>query len=162
MTRGTRQLLFWINDQLDPASLNPANIIVQGATTGIHPGTAQFDPLSSLLIWRADSQLPPDIYTVTLSGQANGITDLHGNLLDGESDGTLTLPEVSGNGLPGGDFLTTFTVSVRDTTAAQLSGSPSYSRHPYNRGHFTFRFTDKLDVASVQTAEFRLARCRPR
>jgi hypothetical protein len=150
-TDGTRQLLFWINDKLDPSTLTASNIIVQGTTTGVRPGRATFDPTDSVLIWRADAQLPPDTYTVTIRSGSTGVKDLRGNELDGETDGIMTFPEISGNGGAGGDFVTQFTITTADTTPAGISGS-SFRRHPYNRTVLTLTWNDELDVQSVHTS----------
>lgn len=152
---GTRQLIFWFNDQIDPATLTPSTIIVQGASTGVHSGEFYFDPTDASLVWRAATQLPPDVYTVRLLSGPSGITDLKGNPLDGETDGTLNWPEISGDGVPGGDFVTTFTITSADNTTASVTSS-SYRRHPYNRGLFTINFSDELDILSVYSATFTL------
>ena len=44
--------------------------------------------------------LPNDTYTVTLRSSTNGFQDINGNLLDGNADG-----------MPGGDYVTTFVVN---------------------------------------------------
>jgi hypothetical protein len=145
---GTRQLVFWFNDKLDPATVKPSNIIVEGATTGVRSGSAVFDTLDGTLIWRADAPLAPDTYTITFKGGATGIKDLRGNRLDGETDGSMTFPEISGNGTNGGDFVTSFTITAPDTSPAGLV-SNSTRRHPYNRVLLTITYNDDLDVQSV-------------
>jgi autotransporter-associated beta strand protein len=159
-TPSTRQLIFWLNDQLDPATLTGANIVVQGNTNGVRSGTAAFDPLQTTLIWVADAALPADTYTVTLNGGASGIKDLRGNQLDGETDGTLSWPEVSGNGVAGGNFTSTFTISGADSTAAS-NFLTHYRAHPYNRGDFTLRFDDELNVASINSGALTLRGAGP-
>jgi hypothetical protein len=149
--KARQQILFFLNDQLDPATLTANNIVVQGNNTGVRPGTVLFDPFESVLIWTANSVLPLDTFTVTLMGAAGGITDLKGNLLDGETDGSFAFPEVSGNRTPGGNFSFQFTVNATDATAAAVN-SASYTRNPYNRGEFNLLFNDELAVASVAAA----------
>lgn len=150
-TNGTRQLLFWFNDQIDPATLTSSNITVQGNSTGARAGSAVFDPTDGSLIWLADAQLPPDTYTVTFKN----LTDLRGNALDGETDGAMGFPEISGDGSPGGDFSTTFTITTGDTTPAAAI-SPTTRRHPYNRVLFTVQYSDELDIQSVYAANLKL------
>ena len=152
---GTRQLVFWFNDQLDPATLTSANIVVSGQTGGTRNGIAVFDPITSTLTWRGDAQLPPDTYTITLRSGPTGIMDLRGNQLDGEPDGVFQWPKVSGNGTAGGDFTTTFTVSQADVSAASVSFSQA-SRHPHNRVMFELFFNDELDVLDVYSKPFTL------
>ena len=47
---GTRQIIVWLNDQLDPATLTSSNVVVTGSSTGTHTGVATFDPIDSTLI----------------------------------------------------------------------------------------------------------------
>ena len=47
---------------------------------------------------------------MTLRGGPGGVADLRGNLIDGETGGTLAWPHVPGDGTAGGDFVTTFTI----------------------------------------------------
>jgi hypothetical protein len=157
---GTRQLIFWTNDQLDPATLTATNIVVTGQSSGIRAGSAVFDPITSTLTWRANSVLPPDTYTITLRGGAGGITDLRGNRLDGETDGVLNWPEVSGNGAAGGDFNTSFTITQADATPATVDWA-AYSRHQHDRGMFEIGFSDELDVLDVYSKTFTLRGAGP-
>ncbi len=157
---GTRQLIFWFNDQLDPATLTSTNIVVTGQSSGTRAGSGVFDPITSTLTWRANTVLPPDTYTITLRGGAGGITDLRGNRLDGETDGVPSWPEVSGNGTAGGDFTSTFTINQTDTTPAAVYWAP-YSRHPHDRGLFEMFFDDELDVLDVYSKTITLRGAGP-
>lgn len=152
---GTRQLVFWVNDQIDPSTLTEENIIVAGDATGTRAGTAVFDPLTSTITWRADSTLVPDHYTVTLRSGDEGITDLRGNRLDGETHGVLRWPRVSGDGAAGGDFTTHFRVAMEDNTPAAVTQT-AHHRHPHDRDMFEIYFDDELDVLDVYAAEFTL------
>ncbi len=144
----TRQLLFFFNKELDPATVNPGNIVIAGANTGTQTGSAYFDPLDNVLVWTADAPLPIDSYTAIL---VSGLKDLWGNELDGETTGaTLIWPDISGNGIAGGDFLTTFDVTSADTTAAALTGS-FYRRHSADRGEFGLFFDDELSIIDLYT-----------
>lgn len=152
---GTRQIIVWLNDQLDPATLTSSNVVVTGNSTGVRAGTATFDPIDSTLIWRADAALPPDTYTVQLKSGSSGIKDLHGNQLDGEVDTSFTWPERSGDGTPGGNLSFQFTIAAADTTAASVTSS-SYREHPSNRGLVTLNFNGDLDVQSLYGATITL------
>lgn len=143
-----RQIVFFLNDQLDPATLTAANIVVQGTTTGLRTGIAAFDPFDSTLLWTADAVLPLDNYTVTLRGGATGIRDLKGNLLDGETDGSFDFPEVSGNGTAGGDFSFGFRVGTTDNSPGIVAAS--YLYNPYNRGRFRVTLSDEILFESAQ------------
>jgi hypothetical protein len=160
VTDATRQLTFFFNDQIDPATLTSANIIVTGTSGGVRSGVARFDPTDTSLVWLADVPLPIDTYTVRLVGGAGGITDLRGNPLDGETDGVLNFPEVSGNGATGGDFLTTFSINAADTSPATVS-STSVRRHPYNRVLFTLNFSDEMSVPDAYSAPLKLRGAGP-
>ena len=84
---------------------------------GPHPPfQAAADGLSATWIWSAP--LPSDGYALRLSDR---VTDLSGNRLDGEGNGTAGL---SGNGIPGGDLRTPFDLVAGD---ADLSGTTDAS-----------------------------------
>ncbi|TWT93212.1 FG-GAP repeat protein [Stieleria varia] len=151
----TAELVFFFNDVLDPATLTDANISVVGANSGVHTGNVVFNPLDAALIWTADQALPVDSYTVTLNGDVGGITDLAGNLLDGEASSTFGFPQLSGDGATGGSFVMPFTISQLDNAPSQVRDA-SYLRDPYNRGRFQLNMTDNLSIASVHSAEFTL------
>ena len=152
----TRQLTVWFDDQVNPATLTSANVVVTGALGGVQKGVATFDPTTCAMIWTADKTLPADTYIVTLKG----VTDLRGNLVDGEGDGTLNWPEVSGNGSAGGDFATRFQVNAPDTTPAKVTYA-SYDRHPNNRGLFTLQFSDELDIVDINRRSLTLRGAGP-
>ncbi len=156
----TRQLTFYFDDLLDPATINSSTLTVRGASSGVRTGSFMFDPLESALVWTAFDPLPVDSYTVTLSGAANGIRDLRGNALDGEIASNFRFPTVSGNGTPGGDFVTTFTINANDTVASTLN-SIFFDRDPYQRGQFTLWFSDELSTASVESAVYKLRGAGP-
>jgi Ca2+-binding RTX toxin-like protein len=146
----TRQLVFFVNDQIDPATLD--NIEVVGANTGVQSGTAVFDPMEQVVIWTADSMLEVDSYSVTIDQR---MSDLAGNLLDGETDGVPAFPEVSGDDAPGGNYTSEFVVDSVDSSPATVSVTEVF-RHFYNRHRFRLQATDELDIMSVQNAEFTL------
>ena len=152
---GTNQLMFIFDDLLDPNTLTPENIVVQGTATGVVSGTAYFNPFESVLYWTADRQLVPDDYSVTLNGESGGIADFYGNVLDGEIAPNFSFPEVSGDDSVGGSFQTQFTISAADTTPASVTSS-SYLRDPYNRGRFTLRLNDALSASDVHATDFTL------
>ncbi|HQY89013.1 MAG TPA: Ig-like domain-containing protein, partial [Tepidisphaeraceae bacterium] len=149
----TRQLTFYFNHQIDPASITSSNVIIQGATSGVRSGTLTFDPTDTTLTWFADAALPVDSYTVTIVSGASGLRDLRGNQLDGETDGTMSFPEVSGNGSPGGNFVTSFDISGSDTSAAFIT-TQNTRRHPYNRLVTSLTFSDELDTFTTANAKF--------
>jgi len=146
--KSRKQIIFFMNDQVDPATLTAANLIVTGTNTGVRSGTAMFDPFEAALIWTADAVLPVDTYTVTLRGAAGGVADLKGNLLDGETDGSFAFPEVSGNNLVGGNFSFGFNVTSLDNIPA--TASVFYSRNDYGRGQFDITFSDEVSKTFAQ------------
>ncbi|MCA9212153.1 MAG: VCBS repeat-containing protein [Planctomycetales bacterium] len=150
----TRQIVFWLNDQIDVDRYEPADMItVVGNSTGAQTGVFSFDPLTSLLIWTADQPLRPDQYSVTL--HSDSVKDLRGNSLDGETDGSFEFPQISGNGVVGGDLQFNFRVSSSDSHPARLTNVESQPT-AYNRWHFRLKFDDDLDILSVQNATFQL------
>ncbi len=145
----TEQVTFFFDDLLHPSSITGSALEVRGASTGIVSGTAYFNPLDSTLTWTTPSPLAPDTYTVTLAGQ-NGLTDLRGNALDGEVE-TFAFPKISGNAVPGGDFVATFSVTSTDATPANVTRL-LYDRDPYQRGQFTLFFDDMLSSDSLTSS----------
>jgi glucose/arabinose dehydrogenase len=77
-------------------------------------GSLLVDP-STITFIQTGGPLEPGPYTVTLRSAANGFKDLLGGLLDGNGDGT-----------PGDDFVTTFTVA----TPARVLSVPDFARGP--------------------------------
>jgi hypothetical protein len=114
------------------AANSPGTYLVQGDNTGIVtiaainvtnnvPVVGQAPTAVITLLFA--SPLPDDRYTLTIH---DGITDLAGNKLDGESNaaepsGTPTFP--SGDGAPGGDFVARFTVNSRPHIGTSFCGS---------------------------------------
>ena len=148
-----RQLVFFIDDVLDPETLNNGSIIVTGTASGVHTGVATFNPFDSVLVWTADNDLPVDDYTVQFDG--NSITDMFGNQLDGEVAADYSFPDLSGNGTAGGNFTTNFSINTTDDAAAFV-GNISYRRDPYNRGRFQLNLSDRLSIPATTQAEFTL------
>jgi len=143
----TRQLVFWFNEQLDPATLTAANLEVRDDGGDVSSGSSWFDPADASLTWQADEPLASGNYTVTLGSGSAGMTDLYGNPLDGETAGTLYWPDISGDGVPGGDFVTTFSIAGPDNSTAQLL-SANYRDH-FNFGLFTLLFNDEIDYTEL-------------
>ncbi|NND96024.1 MAG: hypothetical protein HKN47_01695 [Pirellulaceae bacterium] len=152
---GTTQLVFYFDGLLDPDSLSGQSVIVTGATSGVVNGTATFNPFEASMVWTASNQLAPDDYTVEIIGDVGGVTDLLGNRLDGEIAAGHTFPDLSGDGVPGGNYMTSFTVTTADTSAAVVS-SAVYRRDPYNRGQFLVRLNDTLSHVDVHATTFTL------
>jgi hypothetical protein len=152
----TRQLIFWTNDMLDPATVTSANFQVMGEASGLRSGQVTFEPLDATLTWLADVPLPNDNYTVTILSGPTGVKDLRGNWLDGETVGALVWPKISGNGVAGGNFVTRFTVDYQDSVPAALS-QVTYDRLAgANSGVFSIQFTDGLDIASAYAQPWKL------
>lgn len=156
----TNQITFFIDDQIDPASITSNSIVVTGQATGVRPGTARFNVLDQTITWTSAVVLAPDTYTVRLSSGVNGLKDLRGNPLDGETAANFRFPAVSGNGIPGGDFTMQFVVNATDTNVASVN-RVDYDRDPYQRGQFRVYFNDTLSVASVESATFTLRGAGP-
>jgi hypothetical protein len=147
----TNQIVVLLDDIIDPSSIDSSSVRVTNAAGQRVSGSARINPLDSTLLWTALAALPVDTYTLTLSG----IRDFNGNVLDGEVDGAFAFPLVSGNGVAGGAFTSSFTVTATDTTPADVF-LPSYERDPYQRGRFTLPLTDQLSMSSVRDASFTL------
>ncbi|MEM6687905.1 MAG: FG-GAP-like repeat-containing protein [Planctomycetota bacterium] len=155
----TNQITLHVNDQLDPATLTPENVVVTGENTGVQDGSIVFNPLDATLIWTAASgSLAPDDYTVTLRSDAatgEGVSDLFGNLLDGETIGGFDFPSQTGDGTAGGEFSFSFTIDVVDDTVIEVF-DVTYERGPYSRSRITLRLTDQIDLVGTQSNDFSL------
>ncbi|MCY2977564.1 MAG: FG-GAP-like repeat-containing protein, partial [Planctomycetota bacterium] len=150
---GTNQLVFFTDSQIDPSSITNSTLIVRGSLNGVQAGTARFNPLDSTIVWTSASALPRDTYSVTLSGSANGVTDLQGALLDGEIATNFTFPLVSGDDNPGGDYVLRFTIDSIDALPAVVTRA-IYERDPNQRGQFSLDFSDQLSFDSVLFENF--------
>jgi hypothetical protein len=151
----TRQLIFWFDSQLDPATLSAENIEIRGASSGPLAGTASFDPLYSTLVWQADAPLPIDDYTVTFRSGPDGIRNPLGTPLDGETQGMLLWPDVSGDEIPGGDFVTRFSVVAGTPPPTQVT-SFQFRENFANRDRITLGFSGAIDALSDATAQLEL------
>jgi hypothetical protein len=84
------------------AGLGPADVVVQGATTGLVSGSLVIDPsLRKVTFIKSGDPLASDTYTVTMRSGDDGFIDTGGQVLDGDNDGTA-----------GGDYSTTFEVAT--------------------------------------------------
>ena len=114
---GVLQVSVAFNENLEPSSLTTSSILVtrsggDGTFGDGNEVSLLIDPASItqqylktpggavILRFSVPGLTTNDLYRITLVGSGAGITDVAGNLLDGESSGTLP----SGDGTPGGDF----------------------------------------------------------
>ncbi|HXG12217.1 MAG TPA: S8 family serine peptidase [Gemmataceae bacterium] len=101
----------------DTARLGPADVVLTGAATGRGRGSLLMDASGAgFTFLRTGSVLTPDTYTVTLRSADNGFRSTIGDRLDGNGDGT-----------PGDDYVTTFTV---DPSPAVVVGVPDFAVGP--------------------------------
>jgi ELWxxDGT repeat protein len=101
------------------AGLGPADVVVQGVSGGVVAGAVVIDALHRKITFiRTGDPLDADTYTVTLRSAADGFKSTAGDLLDGD-----------GNGTPGDNYTTTFTVASRPANAIVVS-LPDFVRGP--------------------------------
>jgi hypothetical protein len=145
------------NMSIDPTPLNlydteaqkfgPSDLTIVGATTGPVKGSLVLDAAAGTMTFaKTGGVLAPDTYTLTLRSAVNGFKDLNGNLLDGD-----------GNGVPGGDYVASFTVAP---SGALVLSVPDFSfgprqavSVPFNRSGIPITLSEGGGVTS---AEFRL------
>ncbi len=96
-----------------------ADVTVVGDTAGPIPGSLVVDG-GRLTFVATGGLLSPDNYTLTLRSANNAIQDNTGELLDGDGDG-----------VPGGDYETTFT--VEPDHVSRVLALPDFSRGPDQR-----------------------------
>ncbi len=101
------------------AGLGPADILLEGQTTGAVSGSVRLlSPGTGLIFVKSGGPLLPDIYTVTLRSSENGLKSVADVLLDGDGDGTA-----------GGDFVQTFSIAAPPANAVTVS-LPDFARGP--------------------------------
>ncbi|HUG67973.1 MAG TPA: cadherin domain-containing protein, partial [Pirellulaceae bacterium] len=103
-------------------ALGAADVTLTGNVTGNVRGSLVVEG-TTLTFIATGGALPTDTYTATLRSASNGIVDQAlGELLDGEFNGTFP----SGNGVPGGDFNFTFSVTAHPLVVSL----PDFARGP--------------------------------
>ncbi|WP_231602887.1 beta strand repeat-containing protein [Neorhodopirellula pilleata] len=104
-------------------AFGPADVTLSGAAGGTVKGSLVVNG-NELTFLATGGVLPADTYTVTLRSANNAIVDAaDGGLLDGEFSGNFP----SGNGTPGGNFVTTFSVAAGNQL---VIGLPDFARGP--------------------------------
>jgi hypothetical protein len=92
--------LFHLYDENDLPNSSPNVAIADESENLIRGSVILKDDLSGFIFVKTGDILAPGNYSVTLSGDEDGIVDINGQLLDGNSDGT-----------PGGDYSNEFTIT---------------------------------------------------
>jgi methionine-rich copper-binding protein CopC/ribosome biogenesis SPOUT family RNA methylase Rps3 len=104
------------DEDLNPATVDATAFTVVGGVVGtITPDSVTFDAVTDTATFAYAVGFPDDTYTVTLDANAPApvITDLAGNVLDGEYPCVGCVPPaISGDGTAGGSFVATFTVDA--------------------------------------------------
>ncbi|WP_197168162.1 FG-GAP-like repeat-containing protein [Neorhodopirellula pilleata] len=147
----TNQIQVLLDDIVDASSINSNTFRVTNAAGTRVNGTARVNPLTASIVWTAAAPLPVGTYTLTI----DGVTDLNGNRIDGEIAPDFAFPDVSGNGSPGGTFISRFTITSTDSNPAAVQ-AVNYRRDAYQRGQFAISLTDSLSLESVRNASFTL------
>ncbi|XZE20024.1 cohesin domain-containing protein [Pirellulaceae bacterium SH449] len=103
--------------------MGAADVILQGETVGNVRGSLVVEGNRITFVSSA-GVLVPDTYFATLRSASDAFVDAAlGQLLDGEFNGQFP----SGNGVPGGDFVTSFVVAALPTVVV---GMPDFARGP--------------------------------
>ena len=90
--------------------LEPADIRLTGERFGVRDYAAVDYDVDTHTLTVSFLQLAEDDYTLTLFSEA--FKDVHGNELDGENEGLVIPPDVSGDGTAGGDFHLEFSADI--------------------------------------------------
>ncbi|MCH7685496.1 MAG: hypothetical protein IH899_02235, partial [Planctomycetes bacterium] len=99
------------------AAVDAADVTLIGQNVGAVRGSLVWNASSRTLTFlKSGGPLDPDTYTLSLFSRADGLVNVAGELLDGDS-----------NGVPGGDFSTSFTV---DPSTDRLLFIPDIVRGP--------------------------------
>ena len=100
----------------ETGGFGPADVTVVGAASGPVRGSLIAEASTGKITFiRTGGPLPADTYTVTLRSSANGFHDPAGELIDGNRDG-----------VAGGDYVTSFTV----TPSPLVLSVPDFARGP--------------------------------
>ena len=100
------------DEALAASNLGPEDVVLTGVVTGSHtPIGVNYVPATSALTVDFDF-LPQDEYTLTLISGDGAFEDIAGNDLDGEALTFPLPPNVSGDGIAGGDFVVDFTTDI--------------------------------------------------
>jgi endonuclease/exonuclease/phosphatase family metal-dependent hydrolase len=94
--------------------LGPADVTLTGASTGPVEGSLLVGPGDQLTFIKTGGPLAADTYSVVVRSAANGLVSLGGTLLDGNGDGT-----------PGDNYTSSFTVS---SSSAPVVSIPDFTR----------------------------------
>ncbi|MCY2927380.1 MAG: Ig-like domain-containing protein, partial [Planctomycetota bacterium] len=108
LSPGNLTLTVQFSEPLNAASLTTAAAFLTGLATGSFDPTTWSYAASTSTLTIGYSLLPEDSYTLIL--QAGRVSDPFGNALDGETPAWPIGPYVSGNGVPGGDFVLPFSL----------------------------------------------------
>jgi hypothetical protein len=149
-------------ENLHASGLTAPHVSLVGASTGVHvPSSLSFNNANQTLTLNFASPLPQDSYTLALtSGEyLSGLSDGSLNALDGECIGGAgsqceagELP--SGNGLAGGDFVTSFSINL--VPAVTAVDPPNNALEVSVASNVTVTFSETVDPATVTGASFRL------
>ena len=100
------------NREMNSAVIDTSDFTLVGALQGFVNVTSwDYDPATHTLTL-SYSALPEDVYTLTLKSGNGKFEDIYGTDLDGEVLSWPIPPNVSGNGVEGGDFVVNFTVDI--------------------------------------------------
>ena len=117
----------------EPVTGGSDDMWLSGYVSDVVPLTGPAGAETTRLVWDAAGFLGQDRYVVRVMSGADGVEDLAGNMLDGESHG-YAFP--SGDGVPGGDWLCHLNVLVGD---ADGSGQVGMSDNGILRGAYAAR-----------------------
>ena len=132
------------NRAIDPAVLSlydvesgafgEADVTLVGNAVGLVAGSLVIDDDGDELTFIATGgPLPADTYTVTMRSAPDGIKDaVNGQLLDGEYTGSFP----TGDSIPGGDFVCTFTIDRPVIYATDFSSDPDWTTNSSDRFHW--------------------------
>ena len=160
---GVVQVSVAINENLEPSSLTSSTILVtRSGGDGVfgngndvplivNPSTItqQFlkTPSGSVILrFTINGATTNDLYRVTLVGSGNGVTDVAGNLIDGEFTGQFP----TGDGNPGGDFRFDFIVFDPNNSNIIYVGPNTGSTTPVGSRNDPFRTIQAgIDAAGI-------------
>ena len=109
---GSLGITLTFDEPLDPDVLDASDATLSGSISGAHVPVVFNHQVEANALTLLYEDLPEDRFTLTLSSDSDGLRDVVGNALDGESPASPIPPNRSGDGVPGGDFVIPFSTDA--------------------------------------------------
>ncbi|MBC7785718.1 MAG: DUF3494 domain-containing protein [Burkholderiales bacterium] len=119
-------------ESMDPATITSLTFTLNGPSSTAVTGTVSYDALSKIASFTPSSELDPNtVYTATINGGVNGVTDLAGNVLASDKVWSFTtgtqVAQTPVNLGAASTFAVMATSAISSTGATQINGDVGLS-----------------------------------